>query len=98
MNNKQLSADNYTDNTTYGSGILRRLFFYNSIPVFLRIKDDNTNLIYQYSMDNVHYVTWATQARTAHMASANQVILGCNVTNLNRDCYNWFLHYNETQP
>jgi hypothetical protein len=94
-NQNFLDVTNWND-VTSGSDIFRLDNNHGNTPIFFRIKDDNTNLIWGYSLDGLNFYDIATQVRTAHMASAgNQVCFGMNVTQSALDGWDWFFHYNE---
>jgi hypothetical protein len=76
----QISADQYTNDTTYSAGIFRVVSPSGPArPVFLRIADNGTTITYSYSLDGITFIALGTQGHTA-FGTNNQVLIGMNTT------------------
>lgn len=77
---KQVAVYQWTNATTVTTDLLAKttITFIGSV-VWLKVEDNNTNLIFYISMDGVEWIQIASASRTAHMAGApNRVFWGCN--------------------
>jgi hypothetical protein len=72
---KAIEADNMTNPTTYAGTTALAGFLYEwANALYVRIKDDGTNLIFSTSRNGLTWTQWGTVGRTAHMAGGpNQV-------------------------
>lgn len=70
-----ISADQWNSPTSYNTSIRRVLTPLNG-PVFLRLTDDGTNLIFEYSLDDGSFAPFATAPRTAWLANPDQFGIG----------------------
>jgi len=72
LQHAQLTADLWTNPTTYSAAIGTRISYEHGWPAFMRIFDDNTNLNFQISFNRQTWITLATNGRTLNM-TADQV-------------------------
>jgi hypothetical protein len=69
-------VERWTNETTYGGStpFLNNRPFFHSPVIFLRVVDDNTNLIYSVSSDGVEWVQVFSESRTAFLSGGvNQI-------------------------
>lgn len=65
----EISAHNWNSATGFNSDVLgRRTIFTPKQPTWLRVTDDGTDLIYEYSCNGIDWLEFTTQGRTAFMA------------------------------
>ncbi len=60
----ELAVFKYTDESTFSANYLAHTPVLPSSPMFMRIKDDGTNRISQYSTDGQHWITMHSVGRT----------------------------------
>ncbi len=88
-----MSADKYTNVTTYSVNYARNTHTTFSIS-WLRVRDDGTNRIFEFSMDGVHWLNFSTAPRTDFLTPDN--IGPCVESNHGTfDAGMWLLHYSE---
>jgi len=65
-----IAAQNMTNPTTFGTTLTSetRNCFYHAQEIWQEVEDNNTNLIFRYSLDGVNFYTTHTVARTTHMS------------------------------
>jgi hypothetical protein len=64
----ELAVSHYNSPTSHNSNAVIRLQPKWPFQVWLRIVDDNTNLVYSYSIDGVNYRQLTSHSRTSFMA------------------------------
>jgi hypothetical protein len=81
---KFLGAANFTNPTTYaGTSPVSDFAYEWANELYVRIKDDGTNLIFSTSRNGLTWTQWGTVGRTAHMAGGpNQVGLCLGPTSM----------------
>lgn len=91
----QFSADRYTDDTTYSTGVFRVVSAAGPArPAFLRIADDGSTVTFSYSLDGLTYLALGTQTHTV-FGTPDQVILGMNTSSATWAGLGYFLGYKE---
>ncbi len=75
----RLQVKYMTDNTTFSSSVFLQEWQFGQGPIWCKIEDNNTNLIFYVSPNGQDWLQIASVGRTAHMAGApNQIGFGCN--------------------
>lgn len=90
----RLVVDKWTNVTTWSSTVFASDYFTANI-LFLRIRNDNTNLYFEISFDGVNFVPVFSEAKTTWLSSADQIGLQGNVNNNGQPAYCTCFHYFE---
>jgi hypothetical protein len=71
-----LSITTYSALNNYGSSSPTGFMFPMHAPMWVRIRDDGTNINFLWSTDGVNFVSYYSQARTSYISAVSYIVFG----------------------